>query len=155
MVDKGHSETQLPRGAGASASKLAPAGVQREIMFPSNLHWSAYATAQDPAKEQWPLKTRLVFFSPFSISLNTLLFYVLKSPVLLFFRFSSMSVQCLGGVDVLYLSVRKREWSALQSGCPPLTTRCLPVEMATSEVPDPRKYYIFKLVGHFRIHVYT
>lgn len=153
MVDKGHSETQLPRGAGARASKLAPAGVEREIMFPSNLHWSAYA--QDPAKEQWPLKTRLVFFSPFSISLNTLLFYVLKSPVLLFFRFSSMSVQCLGGVDVLYLSVRKREWSALQSGCPPLTTRCLPVEMATSEVPDPRKYYIFKLVGHFRIHVYT
>lgn len=105
MVDKGHSETQLPRGAGARASKLAPAGVEREIMFPSNLHWSAYA--QDPAKEQWPLKTRLVFFSPFSISLNTLLFYVLKSPVLLFFRFSSMSVQCLGGVDVLYLSVRK------------------------------------------------
>lgn len=145
MVDKGHSETQLPRGAGASASKLAPAGVQREIMFPSNLHWSAYATAQDPAKEQWPLKTRLLFSLSFSVSLNMLLFTVLKSPVVLFFRFSSMSVRCWGSVDVLYLSVRKREWSALQSGCPPLTTRCLPVEMATSEVPDPRKYYIFTI----------
>lgn len=107
MVDKGHSETQLPRGAGASASKLAPAGVQREIMFPSNLHWSAYATAQDPAKEQWPLKTRLLFSLSFSVSLNMLLFTVLKSPVVLFFRFSSMSVRCWGSVDVLYLSVRK------------------------------------------------